>query len=163
MCPLREEYVRCPQYAAIVAWTYKWKESTKEIISLHIIHEFLQRRNHRSITNFSAMFYYKMTGKQEKKKRAYDSAPKKWGKLHWCALIEILRMTFKLALKTWELLGIKMLSNVLLKPILLRGTMQNSWANLDHHVQRVTDKINIIIMQSTKYNAIPRYGRLSFR
>lgn len=66
------------------------------------------------------------------------------------ALIEILRMTFKLALKTWELLAIKMLSNVLLKPILLRGTMQNSWANLDHHVQWVTDKIIIIKMQSTK-------------
>lgn len=59
-------------------------------------------------------------------------------------------MTFKLALKTWELLGIKMLSNVLLKPILLRGAMQNSWANLDHHVQRVKDKIIIINMQSTK-------------
>lgn len=163
MCPLCEEYARCPQYAAIVAWTYKWKESTKEIISLHIIHEFLRRRNHRSITNFSSMFYYEMTGKQEKKKERMIQRQRNEENCIDGALIGILRMTFKLALKTWELLGIKMLSNVLLKPILLRGTMQNSWANLDHHVQRVTDEINIIIMQSTKYNAIPRYGRLSFR
>lgn len=155
--------MRCPQYAAIVAWTYKWKESTKEIISLHIIHEFLQRRNHRSITNFSSMFYCKMTGKQEKKKERMIQRQRNEENCIDGALIEILRMTFKLALKTWELLGIKMLSNVLLKPILLRGTMQNSWANLDHHVQRVTDKINIIIMLSTKYNTIPRYGRLFFR
>lgn len=109
------------------------------------------------------MFYYKMTGKQEKKKERMIQRQRNEENCIDGALIEILRMTFKLALKTWELLGIKMLSNVLLKPILLRGTMQNSWANLDHHVQRVTDKINIIIMLSTKYNTIPRYGKLFFR
>ena len=96
------------------------------------------------------MFYYKMTGKQEKNKERMIHRHRNEENCIDGALIEILRMTFKLALKTWELLGIKMLSNVLLKPILLRGTMQNSWANLDHHVQRVTDKIIIINMQWTK-------------
>lgn len=45
------------------------EKNLQKTISFHIINEFLQRRNHRSITNFSSMLYYKMTGKQKKRKK----------------------------------------------------------------------------------------------